>query len=68
MGFSLHPFLLDLVVDDVALFQLPGHILYGDAVNGKGDAILEPGFHPVGIHVEAAGKQFVHRKPLSILR
>jgi hypothetical protein len=42
MGFSLHPFLLDLVVDDVALFQLPGHILYGDAVNGKGDAILEP--------------------------
>ena len=43
MGFSLHPFLLDLVVDDVALFQLPGHILYGDAVNGKGDAILEPG-------------------------
>ena len=31
-----------------------------DAVDGKSDAILEPGFHPVGVHVVAAGKQLVH--------
>ena len=40
----------------------------GDAVDGKGSATLELGFHPVGVHVIVAGKQFVHRKPLSILR
>ena len=28
----------------------------GDAVDGKSGAILEPGFHPVGVHIEAAGK------------
>ena len=38
-------------------------ILDGDAVDGKGGAILEPGFHPVGVHIEAAGKQFVHGEP-----
>ena len=35
----------------------------GDAVDGKSGAILEPGFHPVGVHIEAAGKQFVHGEP-----
>ena len=25
-------------------------VLHGDAVNGKGSATLELGFHPVGIH------------------
>ena len=37
-------------------------VLDGDAVDGNGGAILEPGFHPVGVHVVAAGKQFVHKK------
>ena len=37
-------------------------VLYGDAVDGKGSATLEPGFHPVGVHVVAAGKQFVHKE------
>ena len=31
-------------------------VLDGDAVNGKGGAILEPGFHPVAVRVVAAGK------------
>ena len=35
-------------------------VLHGDAVNGKSGAILEPGLHPVGVHVVAAGKQFRH--------
>ena len=30
-------------------------VLDSDAVDGKGSAILEPGFHPVGVHVVAAG-------------
>ena len=38
-------------------------VLHGDAVNGKGSATLEPGFHPVGVHVVVAGKQVVHREP-----
>ena len=38
-------------------------VLNGDAVDGNGGAILEPGFHPVGIHVVAAGKQLVHGEP-----
>ena len=38
-------------------------VLHGDAVDGKGGAILEPGFHPVGVHIEAAGKQFIHGEP-----
>ena len=38
-------------------------VLHGDAVDGKGSATLEPGFHPVGVHVVAAGKQFVHKEP-----
>ena len=38
-------------------------VLHGDAVDGKGGAILEPGFHPVGVHIVAAGKQFVHGEP-----
>ena len=36
--------------------------------HSKGSAILKPGFHPVGVRVVAAGKQFVHRELLSILR
>ena len=35
-------------------------VLHGDAVDGKGSAIGEPGFYPVGVHVVAAGKQFHH--------
>ena len=31
-------------------------ILDGDAVDGKSGAIFEPGFHPVGVRVVAAGK------------
>ena len=42
-------------------------ILDGDAVDGKSDAILEPGFHPVGVHVVAAGKQFRHNSILQDL-
>ncbi len=38
-------------------------VLHGDAVDGKVSATLELGFHPVGVHVIVAGKQFVHRKP-----
>ena len=37
-------------------------ILDGDAADGKSGAIFEPGFHPVGVHVVAAGKQFVRKK------
>ena len=37
-------------------------VLHGDAVDGKGSATLELGFHPVGVHVIVAGKQFVHKK------
>ena len=37
-------------------------VLDGDTVDGESSAILEPGFHPVGVHVVAAGKQFVHKK------
>jgi len=36
-------------------------VLDGDTVDGKGGAILEPGFHPVGVHIVTAGKQFVHK-------
>ena len=42
-------------------------ILDGDAVDGNGRAILEPGFHPVGIHVVVAGKQFRHSRILQDL-
>ena len=42
-------------------------ILHGDAVDGKSCAILEPSFHPVGIHVVAAGKQFRHSRILQDL-
>ena len=38
-------------------------VLDGDAVNGKGSAICEPSFHPVSVHIEAAGKQFVYGEP-----
>ena len=38
-------------------------ILDGDAVDGKSGAICEPGLHPVGVHVVAAGKQFIHGEP-----
>ena len=31
-------------------------VLYGDAVDGKSGAIFEPSFHPIGVHIVAAGK------------
>ena len=43
-------------------------ILNGDAVDGKGSATLEPGFHSVGVHVVAAGKQVVHGDPEEYLK
>ena len=42
-------------------------VLDSDAVNGNGGAIREPGFHPVGVHVVAAGKQFHHSSILQYL-
>ena len=42
-------------------------VLHGDAVDGKSGAILEPGFHLVGVHVIAAGKQFRHNSILQDL-
>ena len=42
-------------------------ILHSDAVDGKSGAILEPGFHLVGVHVVAAGKQFRHNSILQDL-
>ena len=42
-------------------------ILDGDAVYGKSGAILKPGFHLVGVHVVAAGKQFRHNSILQDL-
>ena len=42
-------------------------VLHSDAVDGKSGAICEPGFHPVGIHVVAAGKQFCHNSILQDL-
>ena len=41
--------------------------LHGDAVDGKRGAILKPGFHPVGVHAVAAGKQFCHSRILQDL-
>ena len=34
-------------------------VLYGDTINGKSGAIFKSGFHPVGVHVVAAGKHFL---------
>ena len=42
-------------------------VLHGNAVDGKGGAICEPGFYPVGVHVVAAGKQFRHNSILQDL-
>ena len=42
-------------------------VLDGNAVDGKRGAILELGFHPVGVHVVAAGKQFRHTSILQDL-
>ena len=42
-------------------------VLDGNAVDGKSGAICEPGFHPVGVHVVAAGKQFRHNSILQDL-
>ena len=42
-------------------------VLDGDAVDGNDGAILEPGFHPVGVHVVAAGMQFCHNSILQDL-
>ena len=39
----------------------------GDAADGKSGAIFEPGFHPVVVHIEAAGKQFRHNSILQDL-
>ena len=38
-------------------------VLHSGAIDGNGGATLEPGFHPVGVHIESAGKQFVHGEP-----
>ena len=37
-------------------------VLDSDAVDGKGSTIRKPGFHPVGVHIVTARKQFVHKK------
>ena len=42
-------------------------VFHSDAVDGKSSAICEPGFHPVGVHVVAAGKQFRHNSILQDL-
>ena len=42
-------------------------VLHGDAIDGKSGAILGPGFHPVGVHVVAAGEQFRHSRILQDL-
>ena len=42
-------------------------ILNGNAVDDNDRAIREPGFHPVGVHVVAAGKQFCHNSILQDL-
>ena len=42
-------------------------ILNGDAVDGKGGTVREPGFHPVGVHIVAAGTQFCHNSILQDL-
>ena len=42
-------------------------VLHSDAVDGKSDAILEPGFYPVGVHVVAAGKHFLRVIMVEIL-
>lgn len=42
-------------------------VLHGNAVDGNGGAILEPGFHPVAVRVVAAGKQFCHSRILQDL-
>ena len=47
---------------DIAVF-----VLHSDAVDGNDGAIFEPGFHPVGVHVVAAGKQFRHNSILQDL-
>ena len=42
-------------------------VLHGNAVDDNGGAIREQGFHPVGVHVVAAGKQFRHNSILQDL-
>ena len=42
-------------------------VLHSDAVDGKSGAILKPGFHPVGVRIVAAGKQFRHSRILQDL-
>ena len=42
-------------------------ILNGNAVDDSDRAIREPGFHPVGVHVVVAGKQFRHSRILQDL-
>ena len=42
-------------------------ILNGNAVDDNDRAIREPGFHPVGVHVVVAGKQFRHNSILQDL-
>ena len=42
-------------------------VLHSDAVDGKSGAICEPGFHPMGVHVVAAGMQFCHNSILQDL-
>ena len=42
-------------------------VLHSGAVDGKSGAICEPGFHPVGVRIVAAGKQFRHSRILQDL-
>ena len=42
-------------------------VLDSDAVDGKRGSVLEPGFHPVGVHAVATGKQFRHSRILQDL-
>ena len=42
-------------------------VLHSGAVDGKDSFILKSGFHPVGVHVVATGKQFCHNSILQDL-
>ena len=48
-----HPVQLCPLCRGIAVF-----VLDGGAVDGNGRAVCKPGFHPVSVHVVAAGKQF----------
>ena len=56
------PIQLCLLRRGVAVF-----VLNSDAVDGKSGSILKPDFHPVGVHVVAAGKHFLRAIMVKIL-